>query len=146
MVVCIAKGLGSLQSLWGGSGIPPDIEYKEGWAVWSVDLSTKRNTMAPLSFFVEAYRNSRGSTVGGVMHVSIQWEQAFWFSVALPHTLSYFHCMPIYWATSLLCCKKDFVLRMLCGGPSITGFLVWVLHRYKLRLYSVKLIKCLCNV
>ena len=45
--------------------------------------------MDPLSFFMkEAYKYSRGSKVGGVMHVSIQWERVFSLGIALlPHSL-----------------------------------------------------------
>lgn len=45
--------------------------------------------MAPLSFFTkEVYRNIRGSKVGSVMHVSIQWEWALSLGIALPpHTV-----------------------------------------------------------
>jgi hypothetical protein len=40
--------------------------------------------------------------------------------------------------------QKNLVLRMLHGELSITGFMICVVHRYRLRLSSFKLIKCLC--
>jgi len=44
--------------------------------------------MAPLSFFMKDVYMNRGGKVGGVMHVSIQWEWAFSLGIALPpHTL-----------------------------------------------------------
>jgi len=46
--------------------------------------------MTPLSFFMkEVYRNSRGSKVGSVMHVSIQWEWAVSLGILLPPTHSH---------------------------------------------------------
>jgi len=59
-----------------------------------------------------------------------------------PHTLSYFHCMAHILSYIIIMPQKRFVLRILHGELKITGFMVWVVRRYRLRLSSFKLIKC----
>lgn len=144
-MVCFAKGQGPFRSLWGWSGIPPDIVQRRVSCVECGRVHWE-GTMTPLGFFMkEVYRNSRGSKVGGVMHVSIQWEWAFSLGIVLPpHTL----ILPLHGQYIELhhhyATKKVFFLRMLHGELSITGCMVWVVNRYRLRLSSFKLIKCLC--